>query len=87
MFLLALTWTLVEGSGEFLYGVPVTFTLLLAVPVVVLAAAVGAIVCTVRGWRGSGASVVARAHQVTLLAGMVALAWFLWQWNLIGWQY
>jgi hypothetical protein len=86
-FLLALTWTLVEGSGEFLYGVPVTFTLLLAVPVVVLAAAVGATVCTVQGWRGSGASVVARVHQVIMLAGMVALGWFLWQWNLIGWQY
>jgi hypothetical protein len=22
--------------------------------------------------------------QVALLAGMAALAWFLWQWNLIG---
>jgi len=87
VFLLALTWTVVEGSGEFLYGLPVTFTLLLAVPVVVLAAAVGAAVCTVRGWRGSGASVVARVHQVVVLAGMVALGWFFWQWNLIGWQY
>jgi hypothetical protein len=40
---------------------------------------------TVIGWRGSGASVVARVHQVVLLAAMVGLAWFLWQWNLIGW--
>jgi len=25
-------------------------------------------------------------HQVAQLAGMAALAWFLWQWNVIGWQ-
>ncbi len=86
-FLLALTATLIGDSGEFIFDVPVSFRLLLAVPIVVLAAATGALACTVRGWRRSGAGVVARAHQVVLLTGMAALAWFLWQWNLLGWQY
>jgi hypothetical protein len=87
VFLLALTAIVLGQSGEFIFGVPLTFTLLLAVPIIVLAAALGATVCTVRGWRGSGAGVVARIHQVTVLAGLVALAWFVWQWNLLGWQY
>lgn len=85
VFLLGLFGIVLGQSGEFLFGVPVVFGLLLAVPIVVLAAGVGAVVCTVRGWRGSG--VVARVHQVVLLVGLVALAWFLWQWNLLGWQY
>jgi hypothetical protein len=86
VFLLGLTAVVLGESGEFLYGVPTNFRLLLAVPIVILAAAAGAIACTIRGWRG-GAGVLARIHQVTLLAGTAALVWFLWQWNLIGWQY
>jgi hypothetical protein len=31
--------------------------------------------------------VVARGHQVTLLLGMLGLAWFCQHWNLIGWQF
>jgi CubicO group peptidase (beta-lactamase class C family) len=85
-FLGGLIITLLTRSGEFLYGVPLSFRLLLGVPVVALAAAVAAVVVTVKGWRGSGAGVAARIHQVALLAGMVALTWFLWQWNLLGWQ-
>jgi hypothetical protein len=46
-----------------------------------------ALVGTVRGWRGSGAGIVARVHQVALFAGLATFAWFVWQWNLIGWQF
>jgi len=85
-FLLGLTAVVLGESGEFLYGVPANFRLLLAVPIAVVVAAAGALACTVRGWRGD-AGVLARIHQVTLLGGTVALVWFLWQWNLIGWQF
>jgi hypothetical protein len=84
-FLVALVAVLLVGSGDFLFGPPLRFRLLLLVPVIVLAAAVGATACTVAGWRGAG--VLARVHQVVLLSGLAALAWFLWQWNLIGWQF
>jgi CubicO group peptidase (beta-lactamase class C family) len=86
-FLVGLTATLLGNTDEFQYHVPLSFRLLLAVPVVVIVAAVAAAVLTVRSWRGSGAGIIARAHQVTLFTGIVALAWFLWQWNLIGWQF
>ncbi|WP_433789193.1 serine hydrolase domain-containing protein [Actinoplanes sp. CA-252034] len=86
LFLGGLIGTVVTLSGEFLYGVPMAFRLLLGVPVVALTVAVAATTLTVRSWRGGGAGVAARIHQVALLAGMVALTWFLWQWNLLGWQ-
>lgn len=86
VFLAGLTAVVIGESGEFLYGVPANFRLLLAVPIVILVAAAGAIACTIRGWRG-GAGVLARIHQVALLAGIGALVWFLWQWNMIGWQF
>jgi len=86
-FLAALAATLLGNTDEFLYHVPPSFRLLLGVPVIVLGAAVVATALTVKGWRGSKAGVIARVHQITLLTGVAALAWFLWQWNLIGWQY
>ena len=84
-FLVALVAVLLVGSGDFLYGPPLRFELLLLVPVIVLAAAAASVACTVAGWRGAG--VLARVHQVGLLGGLAALAWFLWQWNLVGWQF
>jgi CubicO group peptidase (beta-lactamase class C family) len=73
-------------TGDYLYGAPLSFRLLLAVPVAALVAAAAAGVLTVWGWRGAGAGAVARVHQVVLFAGLGGFAWFLWQWNLLGWQ-
>jgi CubicO group peptidase (beta-lactamase class C family) len=87
VFLAGLTATLIGDTDAFRYHVPLGFRVLLGVPIVALGAAVVAAVLTVRAWRGAGAGVIARVHQVTLLTGMVALAWFVWQWNLFGWQY
>jgi CubicO group peptidase (beta-lactamase class C family) len=86
-FLIGLAAIVIGGSHEFIFGAPMSLHLLLAIPIVVLVAATAALACTVTGWRGSGAGVVARVHQVTLLVGVAALIWFLWQWNLVGWQY
>ncbi|GAA3140312.1 hypothetical protein GCM10010466_34250 [Planomonospora alba] len=84
-FLALLAARVLGDTGDFLYGVPPDMRILLAVPLVVLAMTAGAAGYTVRGWAGSGT--VARVHQVALFAGLAALAWFLWQWNLIGWRF
>jgi hypothetical protein len=86
-FLAALVVMLAGNSDEFIYGVPTSFSLLLAVPIAVLLGTVAAAALTVKGWRGSGARVAARLHQITVLTGLAALTWFLWQWNLLGWQF
>jgi CubicO group peptidase (beta-lactamase class C family) len=86
VFLAALAAIVLTGTGDFLYGTPRSFELLLAVPIVALLASAAALASTIAGWRAAGAGVVARIHQLGLLVGLAALAWFLWQWNLIGWQ-
>lgn len=84
-YLVALLLTLAFDASDFIYGAPARFILLQALPIIALAAAVTAAGLTVRGWRRSAQGVTARVHQVTLLVGLTALAWFCWQWNLIGW--
>lgn len=86
-FLVLLTAQLLGDTGDFLYGVPPAFRALLVVPVIVLVTTIAAAACTVMGWRGSGATLAARIHQVAVFTGLAALTWFLWQWNLIGWQF
>ncbi|GAB1645752.1 serine hydrolase domain-containing protein [Krasilnikovia sp. MM14-A1259] len=86
-FLVGLTVTLTTGTGDFLYAVPTSFRVLLTLPLVMLALAAVALAGTVTGWRGSGARVASRIHQVVLLAVPAGLTWFLWQWNLLGWQF
>ena len=87
VFLVLLAAVLLGDTSAFLYGVPLGFRLLLCLPVIVLVTAGVALVGTVVRWRASGAGVIARAHQIALLAGLATFAWFVWQWNLIGWQF
>jgi CubicO group peptidase (beta-lactamase class C family) len=84
-FLALLAVQLFGDTGDFLYGPTTGMQVLLAVPLAVLAMTAAAAVCTVKGWRGAG--VAARVHQAVLFAGLAALVWFLWQWNLVGWWF
>ncbi|TQS45359.1 serine hydrolase domain-containing protein [Cryptosporangium phraense] len=86
-FLISLALALFGDVSDYLYGPPLVFELILLLPVLALGLAAGALGTTVWGWRGAGAGVVARVHQVLLLGGLAALAWFCWTWNLIGWQF
>jgi hypothetical protein len=85
VFLGLMLVTLLGDTGDYIYGAPVSFRLVLSLPLLVLAGALAAAAGTVVGWRGSGASVVSRIHQAWLLTGAAALGWFVWQWNLVGW--
>ena len=75
------------NSGNLLDGPTLALRLVLMPPLVTLVTAAAGAFWSVRGWRHSGAGVIARAHQVGMLAGLAALAWFLAEWNLIGWRY
>jgi CubicO group peptidase (beta-lactamase class C family) len=87
VFLALLLAQLLGDTGDFLYGVPVGFTILLGLPIVVLLLAAAGLVLTAASWRAAAAGLTARIHQVTLLVGLSTLVWFLWQWNLVGWQF
>jgi CubicO group peptidase (beta-lactamase class C family) len=87
VFLVLLLAELLGDTSDFLYGVPARFAAILVLPLVVLGMAATSVGATVASWRSSGPGLVARSHQVVVLVGLVALTWFLWQWNLIGWQF
>ncbi|MFB9443410.1 beta-lactamase family protein [Dactylosporangium vinaceum] len=84
-FLAGLTTALLGSTSAFLAGPPAGLRALLAVPIVVFALGLAAAGTSVAGWRQAG--VAARVHQAVLLAGIAAMAWFCWHWNLIGWQF
>ncbi|MFI9838883.1 serine hydrolase domain-containing protein [Nonomuraea sp. NPDC051941] len=86
VFVVLFTLTLI-GDTSILYGVPASLRVLLLLPPLFLALTIAAITTTVIGWRHRHLGVLARAHQVTLLAGMLALVWFCLHWNLLGWQF
>ena len=79
LFALVLT-----GDTSILYGVPTNVQLLLALPPLTLALTAAATVTTVRAWHGAG--ILARTHQLTVLAGLLAFLWFCHHWNLLGWH-
>jgi CubicO group peptidase (beta-lactamase class C family) len=85
-FLAGLLATLTGDPEDFFYGTPLGFLLLLGMPILMISAATAATALTAHGWRDSSAGVLARIHQVSVLAGLTAFIWFLWQWNLLGWQ-
>jgi hypothetical protein len=87
VYLVGIFFVLFTNTSDFIYSVPTGFRVLLLLPVAVLLLAGAALVPTVRGWRGSGAGLVARVHHVAVLAAVTGLIWFSWEWNLIGWQF
>ena len=86
VFLVLVLVVLLGDTSAYLYGVPLNFQLLLALPIVVLLGGTAALAGTVIGWRRSGAGVIVRSHQIAVLISLAAFAWFTWQWNLIGWR-
>jgi hypothetical protein len=86
-FIVALTLILMGDTGEFLYGVPLPFRALMLVPVAFVVLALATVVTTVRALRSARVGLPVRLHQATLIIGMLALTWFLQQWNLIGWRF
>jgi hypothetical protein len=88
-FLVLMTMILVGDTSEYLYGAPMNIRALLVLPIVFAALTIAAIVTTATAVRASAGTVgiVARAHQTTVLVGMLGLVWFCFQWNLLGWRF
>jgi CubicO group peptidase (beta-lactamase class C family) len=87
VFLVGLAAILFGDTSDYIYGVPLNLRLLLILPILVMLLFAAGLGYTVVGWRGGGASLVSRVHQVVVLTSLVALVWFCAQWNLIGWQF
>jgi CubicO group peptidase (beta-lactamase class C family) len=86
-FLVLLGLMVVGDTGDFLYGPPMRIQALLLLPLVFIGLMIVAIPATVKAWRDGRVGLGARAHHALVIAGMVALSWFLVQWNLVGWHF
>ena len=86
-FVVMFAITLLGDTSEFLYGAPLRFRALMLVPVLFIGLVAATIVMTVRAQRAEPAGLLTRVHQVTAVVGMLALVWFLQQWNMIGWRF
>ena len=86
-FLVLLGMMLVGDTGDFLYGPPMRIQALLLMPIAFIGLMTVAIRATVKAWRDGKVGLAARSHQALVIAGMLALSWFLVQWNLVGWRF
>jgi hypothetical protein len=75
------------GDTSIIYGAPTSVRVLLLLPPPFLALTIAAATTCAVAWKRQHIGVLARAHQVTLLAGMLGLVWFCLHWNLFGWQF
>jgi hypothetical protein len=61
--------------------------LTLLIPILMIALTIGAIVFTVLAWKRRYWRVSGRIHYTLVTVGAVALAWFFYNWNQLGWWY
>ena len=66
--------------------IPFAFKAMLALPVGFTLLAMVLAVMTVRAWRGRFWSPARRIHLTLVALAAVAVSWFFFQWNIIGWQ-
>jgi amino acid transporter len=61
--------------------------LTLSIPILMIALTIGSIVFTVLAWKRRYWRVAGRIHYTLLTVGAVALCWFFYNWNQLGWWY
>jgi hypothetical protein len=86
-FVVMFVIVLMGDTSEFLYGVPLSFRLLILVPLVFVGLLIAIIATTARALRAGPVGRLASLHQVIIILAMVSLFWFLNQWNLVGWHF
>ena len=87
LFLVLLVLILFGDTSAFLVAVPTSFRLLMVLPLLSAGLAAASCVVSVTAWRAGTIAMAARVHQGVVLAGLFALVWFGWRWNLLGWQF
>jgi hypothetical protein len=72
---------------EVMFGVPMALKLLLALPLLAGVIAVVVLFYTFWVWIRGYWTVCARVHYTLVFIAAVAFLWFLYYWNLLGFQY
>jgi CubicO group peptidase (beta-lactamase class C family) len=76
------------GSLGFpMFGVPLTYRIVLGLGVLAAVLTVGALVYTVLAWKDHYWGIAGRAYYTLVTVAAVGFVWFLNYWNLLGWQF
>jgi hypothetical protein len=69
------------------FGVSMIYRIVLGVGVLAAVLTVGALLCSLLGWKNSYWGIYARVHYTLVTLAAVAFVWFLNYWNLLGWRF
>ncbi len=86
VFLIGLLFVF-KDPNEVMFGVPMALKLLLALPLLAGAMAVVVLFFTFWAWIRGYWTACARVHYTLVFLAAVAFLWFLYYWNLLGFQY
>jgi len=87
VFLLGCGFMLRNAEQYFMAGIPLAFKILLLLPLVAALLALGVLVFTFLGWIKSYWIGCSRVHYTLIFLAFVVFLWFLYYWNLLGFQY
>jgi CubicO group peptidase (beta-lactamase class C family) len=79
--------TIAVSNQSLVYGVPLSFKMLLAVPIITAVMAAAAIVYTVLAWKRRYWTVAGRTHYTLVTIAACVFVWFLHHWNLFGYHF
>ncbi|MGB7539655.1 MAG: serine hydrolase domain-containing protein, partial [Anaerolineales bacterium] len=87
MFIAAVGISLMGDISEFVYGIPLGFRLLMAVPFAIAALTAAALVLAVAAWKNRNWSFWGLVHYTLVAAAMTGVLWFANTWNLLGFRF
>jgi CubicO group peptidase (beta-lactamase class C family) len=86
-FLVSFIAIIASSSERLMYGFPASLTAALVLPIVTSVLAVGTTVFVVLAWKERWWTLVRRLHYSLFAITSLALVWFYFHWNILGFKY
>ncbi|MFP4081149.1 MAG: serine hydrolase domain-containing protein [Candidatus Aminicenantes bacterium] len=86
LFLIGLVATLSDPM-QVSYGVPTLLKVFLVIPIISIVLGVGTLIFTIFAWKNRYWLGCARVHYTLVLLAAAVFMWFLYYWNLLGFQF
>lgn len=86
-FLISFVAIVASSLDRLIYGFPASLTAALVLPIVTSVLAIGTAVFAVLAWKERWWTLVRRLHYSLFAVTTLALVWFCFHWNILGFQY
>jgi len=86
-FLVSFIAVVASSMDDLIYGIPTSLTAVLVLPHLILVLALGTTVLCVLAWKKRWWTLVRRLHYSLFAITTLALVWFYFHWNILGFQY